>query len=75
MTDSTTPITDELRKEMTAAEIPMTPAFESMLELLESYEYGEADVEDVAPGMTLEIYATVVQDIVWTLHFGGTYDH
>jgi hypothetical protein len=35
-----------------------------IMESVEFYEHGEADVEDVHPGMTLEAYTSVALDLI-----------
>lgn len=43
------------------------PAVSTLVENVLEYEHGTADVEDVNPGMTLELYSAVVIDCGLTL--------
>jgi hypothetical protein len=59
------PITTAFKKEM--AEYPNLPLVEEAAEVIGEYEHGTADVEDVAPGMTLELYVAALTDFLLTL--------
>lgn len=64
----TYPITEAIREELWAAakeegRTEMPDVLTQLIDVLGEYEHGTAAVEDVHPGMTLQMYAAVVLDL------------